>query len=531
MNKLFFFSILSTLLLVSNTGFSFTEYKDSLKLDSVQTNEELGDLLFLKNLDSLTNLFYVQQSRSLCYLDTLNERNADCSLIPSFPDSVYIERLARIPSVFDLSFNDKVKAYLNVYTNKKRDKVEIMLGLTDYYFPIFERVLDEYGLPHELKYLPVIESALNPRAVSRAGATGIWQFMYSTGKLYKLEINSYVDERRDPVAASYAAASFLSDLYQMFGDWTLVIAAYNCGPGNVKKAIRRSGGKTNYWDIYYRLPRETRGYVPAFIAATYTLNYYKEHNLIPRPIDMSMAMATDTLMISEELHLKQVSEVLGLPLQTIRDLNPQYKLDIIPAITKSYALNIPVEYVSPFIDLQDSIFTYKDNEFFDPDKKLKAPASNATYSAYSAPPPKNSAKLTYRVKSGDNLGFISEWYGVGLSDLRYWNNIHRNLIKVGQNLVVYIPDNNKEKYEKINSMSFAEKQATLGKSTQQASTAPKKIYSDSEYEYYTVRGGDNLWTIAKKFPGVSADNIKDLNNITDTRSLAPGQKLKIRRKG
>ncbi|MCF8370946.1 MAG: transglycosylase SLT domain-containing protein [Bacteroidales bacterium] len=528
MNKLFFFIILSTLLLLSHTGFSFSEYKDTVKLDSVQTHEDLSDFLFFRNLDSLSNLFYVQQSLSMRHLDSLTTIEGDSTSIPTFPDSVYIERLARIPSVFDLSFNDKVKAYLDVYTKKKREKVEIMLGLTDYYFPIFERVLDEYGLPHELKYLPVIESALNPRAVSRAGATGIWQFMYSTGKLYKLEINSYVDERRDPIAASYAAANFLRDLYQMFGDWTLVIAAYNCGPGNVKKAIRRSGGRTNYWDIYYRLPRETRGYVPAFIAATYTLNYYKEHNLVPQPIDMSMAMATDTLMISEELHLKQVSEVLGLPLQTIRDLNPQYKLDIIPAITKSYALNIPVEYVSPFIDLQDSIFTYKDNEFFDPDKKLKAPEK---YTAYTAAPPKNSTKLTYRVKSGDNLGFISEWYGVGLSDLRYWNNIHRNLIKVGQNLVVYVPGDKKEKYEKINSMSFAQKQATLGRSTQQASTAPTKIYSDSEYEYYTVRGGDNLWTIAKKFPGVSADNIKDLNNITDTRSLAPGQKLKIRRKG
>lgn len=529
MKKIYFITILSALLFQYQTSFSIEEYKDSLKLDTCRVQEDLSDFLFYKNLDSLTNLFYVQRALSMCHLNWYAANEGDSSFIPTFPDSVYIERLARIPSVFDLSFNDKVKAYLDVYTKKKRDKVEIMLGLTDYYFPIFERVLDEYDLPHELKYLPVIESALNPRAVSRAGATGLWQFMYSTGKLYKLEINSYVDERRDPIAASYAAASFLRDLYQMFGDWTLVIAAYNCGPGNVKKAIRRSGGKTNYWDIYYRLPRETRGYVPAFIAATYTLNYYKEHNLLPKPIDMSMA--TDTLMISEELHLKQVSEVLGLPLQVLRDLNPQYKIDIIPAINKSYALNIPVEYVDPFIDYQDSIFTYMDDVFFDPDKKLKAPANANTYAAYAAPPPKNSAKLIYRVKSGDNMGFISEWYGVGLSELQNWNNIHRNLIKVGQNLVVYVPSNQKEKYEKINSMSLAEKQATIGKSVKPTNTQPAKIHSDSEYEYYTVRSGDNLWTIAKKFPGVSADNIKDLNSITDTRSLAPGQKLKIRRKG
>jgi membrane-bound lytic murein transglycosylase D len=531
MNKLFFYIILSALFLQYQRGFSSNENKDSLKIDTSSAHEELSHFLFHRNLDSLSNLFYVQQSLSMKYLDSLSAKstNTDTTAIPVFPDSVYIDRLAKIPSVFDLSFNSKVKSYLNVYTQKKRDKVEIMLGLTDYYFPIFERILDEYNLPNELKYLPVIESALNPRAVSRAGATGLWQFMYSTGKLYKLEINSFVDQRRDPIASSYAAAHFLSDLYEMFGDWTLVIAAYNCGPGNVKKAIRRTGGKTNYWDIYYRLPRETRGYVPAFIAATYTMNYYEDHNLKPRPIDMSLA--TDTLMISEELHLKQVSEVLGLPLQIIRDLNPQYKRDVIPAITRSYSLKIPVEYVTAFIDLQDSIFTYKDNLYFDPNKKLKAPAK---YTAYTAPPPKNSAKLYYKVKPGDNLGYISEWYGVGLSQVRYWNGIRRNLIKVGQKLVIYVPESEKSKYTNINSMSFAEKQASIGKSVKPsntASTSKSKSKTDHKYEYYTVRRGDNLWTIAKKYPGVSADNIRALNNISNTRKLAPGQKLKIRKKG
>ncbi len=506
--------------------YSFNDNKDSLKLDTSLIYKELADFRFLKNLDSLSNQYYVKQSLAMLYVDSVTETEIDSTEVSRFSDSVYIARLAKIPSIIDLSYNDRVKAYINVYTAKKREKVEIMLGLTNFYFPIFERVLDEYDLPLELKYLPVIESALNPRAVSRVGATGLWQFMYSTGKLYNLEINSFVDERRDPIASSYAAARFLKDLYQMFGDWTLVIAAYNCGPGNVKKAIRRSGGNTNYWDIYYRLPRETRGYVPAFIAATYALNYYEEHNLRPQPIDLGLA--NDTVIITEQLHLKQVSEVLGLPIQLIRDLNPQYRRDIIPAIKQSYALKIPVDFTSSFIDMQDSIFAYNDEKYFDPSKKLKAPGK---YTPYSAPPPRNSTKLIYKVKPGDNLGYISEWYGVGLSELRYWNNVRRNLIRVGQKLVVYVPDKDKEKYERINSMSFAEKQASIGKPAKaQVAVKKDKPGEDPQYLYYTVQRGDNLWSIAKKYPGVSAENIRSINNIANTRSLAPGQRLKIRKK-
>ena len=235
---------------------------------------------FSNNLDSLLNLWYIQQA-----LDTNNFVDGvdidSVGIHSNIPDSVYINRLAQINSIIDLPFNSIVRSYINVYTQKKRDRVEVMLGLTDYYFPIFEEILDLYQLPTELRMLPVIESALNPRAVSRVGATGLWQFMYGTGRMYKLTINSYVDERRDPIASSHAAARFLKDLYSIYKDWTLVIAAYNCGPGNVNKAIRRSGGKRNYWDIYYYLPRETRGYVPAFIAATYALTYHKEHNLNP----------------------------------------------------------------------------------------------------------------------------------------------------------------------------------------------------------------------------------------------------------
>ncbi len=522
--------LISLLLVLCNLTvlFSGNIRNISISTDTSKAQSDEVDSLFLQNMDKLVELFYVKQALALKFIDSIPQidTNKTVDSNTTLPDSIYIQRLAHIPSVIDLSYNSKVNSFIRVYTHKKRDKVQIMLGLTNYYFPIFERVLDEVGLPEEFKYLPIIESALNPRAVSRVGASGLWQFMYSTGKLYKLEINSYVDDRLDPVKSSYAAAHFLKDLYEMFGDWTLALAAYNCGPGNVKKAIRRSGGKTNYWDIYYRLPRETRGYVPAFIAAVYTMNYYQEHGIVPIKIDLPLA--NDTIMINKELHLKQVSTVLNMPIDELRNLNPQYKIDIIPAKKKSYVLKLPVDMITPFIDLEDSIFTFKDSVYFNPANKLRAPKN---YS-YRASQPKNTAKLYYKVKSGDNLGYISEWYHVGLSDLRYWNNIRHNLIREGQKLVIYVPKSKKSKYSKINTMSFAAKQKMIGKSVssnKSSKTANTNIDS-KHYVYYTVRKGDNLWTIAKKFPGVSDKDIKNLNNIRDARNISVGQKLKIKKK-
>jgi membrane-bound lytic murein transglycosylase D len=502
------------------------------KIDSIVVSQDIYDEIdtfssFDSNLDSLSSLWYVKQSLAAVHCDSVVLSGIDSMLIPEFPDSVVIARLAELNSMIDLAYNDRVKAFMKVYTHKERDRVEVMLGLADYYFPLFEQILIDEGLPIELKYLPVIESALNPRAVSRVGATGLWQFMYSTGKMYKLEINSYVDERRDPIKASYAAAAFLKDLHEMFGDWTLAIAAYNCGPGNVRKAIRRTGGKTNFWDIYYRLPRETRGYVPAFIAATYTMNYYNEHNLIPKPIELNLAV--DTIMISEELHLKQVAEVLQVPVQMLRDMNPQYKTDIIPARTKKYALKVPADLSGDFIAMQDSIFAYHDEIYFNPDKKLKSPTTHAYYGA----PPKNSSKLIYKVKTGDNLGYIASWYGVGVSEVRHWNNIYRNLIKVGQRITIYVPANKKEYYDTVSKLSFAEKQARIGKKVKVKSTvsSTKSNADGSAYHYYTVRSGDNLWTIAQKYDGVTHTDLKRLNNISDHRNLVVGQKLRIKKKG
>jgi len=484
------------------------------------------------NLDSLLNLWYVNQSLESATDDYLAEAD---TLMPDFSDSVYMQRLAEIPSVVDLTYNRIVKNYINVYSRKRREQVRVMLGLSEYYFPRFEEIFDLYGVPYEIKYLSVIESALNPRAVSRVGAVGAWQFMYSTGKAYGLDINSLVDQRRDPIAATHAAAMFLVDLYDIYHDWTLALAAYNCGPGNVNKAIRRSGGKRNFWDIYYYLPRETRGYVPAFIAATYTMNYYEEHLITRAPL--SLPRVTDTIMVFEPVHLKQVAEVLDIPVGLLRDINPQYRVDIVPGTVKQgYAIAIPQEKIASFIDLQDTIFNYKDSVFFDPGKKVASPQRYTSSYRVDLPLDKYD-KLSYKVKSGDNVGFIADWYDVRASDLRYWNNISRNLIRVGQNLVIYKPKGSSARYKELDNMSFSEKQKFAGRSVSSGNSASSNTASaggpdpNVEYITYRVREGDSLWEIARKYPGVSETDITSLNNISNAKKIQPGQLLKIKPKG
>lgn len=446
-----------------------------------------------------------------------------------FPDSVFIERLQLLSemSTIEFPFNSRVKNFILLYTAKRRSLTQNILGLSNYYFPIFEEELNRQGMPMELKYLPVIESALNPRAFSKAGASGLWQFIYSTGRFYKLDINTYVDDRNDPYKSTVKAVKYLKDLYAIYGDWFLVIAAYNCGPGNVNKAIRRSGGKRDYWEIYYRLPRETRGYVPAFISAAYTMNYYKEHNLHPTASDLPAYV--DTIMVSQPLHLKQVSEVLDISLDHVRDLNPQYRRDFIPAGTRQYPLVLPTEYTFAFIDREDAVFAHKKEELH-AEKRSRVEVSN---SRYVGPAPANGTKLYYTVKSGDNLGFIADWYDVGLSQVRNWNGIYRNTIRVGQKIVVYVPQNKSDYYRQVNTMSFAQKQARSGKSVPNnvasVKNAPPQQTISGDYEYYKVRRGDNLYTIAKRYPGVSAQNIMDINNMKSS-SLQVGMLLKIKPK-
>ncbi len=477
-----------------------------------------------RDLDSLLNDWFIQMS-----VDRADMLTQD-STIGEFSDSVYIDRIGRINSVITLPYNNIIRNHIHVYTESKVDKFRIMLGLQEYYFPMIEDIFDSYGLPVELKYMAVIESALNPNAVSRVGATGLWQFMYSTGRMCGLNINSVVDERRDPVKATHAAAKYLKDLYGIYNDWILVIAAYNCGPGNVNKAIRRSGNRKDYWEIYYRLPRETRGYIPAYVAATYAMNYYREHNITPIQIDLPLAV--DTVIVSRDIHLEQIAAVLDLPLEELSALNPQYRTGLIPGKTRPQSITLPVDRLGEFIDMTDTITGYRKEQYLTRVNQTSA----ATKPTYSAPDVKGKTKLVYVVRDGDNLGFISEWYNVGLSELRYWNNIYRNTIKVGQKLTVYVDPAKADRYGKINSMSFAEKQKMTGNSSVSVSTTSVPITlaatasAGSDYEFYTVRYGDTVWDIAKMFDGVSATDILRLNNISDASKIQVGQKLRIRKK-
>lgn len=479
-----------------------------------------------RDLDSLVNTWYVKMTLAQGDLAFSSQGQH----IPEFPDSVYIDRLGRINSVITLPYNNIIRSHIHVYTSRQYDKFRIILGLQDYYFPMIEDIFGSYGLPSELKYMAVIESALNPNAVSRVGATGLWQFMYSTGRMYGLTINSVLDERRDPVKSTHAAARYLKDLYNIYNDWILVIAAYNCGPGNVNKAIARSGNKKDYWDIYYRLPRETRGYIPQFVAALYAMTYNQEHNIHPIPV--TLPLATDTIMVTRDIHLTQVSEVMGLPYGDLKALNPQYRTGLIPGRSKPLPITLPMTHVGDFIYLHDTIENHKANVYLAKTSQSSNPAS----SSYSPPEVSGKTKIVYTVKSGDNLGYIAEWYNIPLSDIRYWNNIYRSTIYVGQKISVYVDPAKAEYYGKINSMTFQEKQAQVGKPVPVTTTAARPASSaqalaDGEYEYHIVRRGDTVWDIAKLYNGVSVSDILALNNLSDAGKIQVGQRLRIRKKG
>ncbi len=359
-------------------------------------------------------------------------------------DEVYAERLRMMATEIQLPYNEVVKKYILNYT-RKGGVMERVLGVARYYFPIFEEALYRYKLPMELKMLPVIESALIPRAESHASAVGLWQFMLRTGKYYGLEINSFIDERCDPVKSTDAACRYLRDLYKVYGDWTLVIAAYNCGPGNVNKALARfrtahdGNGARTYWDIYEYLPRETRGYIPAFIAASYAYTYYKAHNLVPKT--PWHPLATDTVHVDRMMHLEQVASTLNIPIEVLRGLNPQYSVDVVPAKAQSYPLTLPQEYVTSFIRQSRQIYG-KDSLYLA--KYLNI--SNLSEEQLTATSSRNSSgttsgkgsKITYKIKSGDILGRIAAKYHVTVKQLMSWNNIkNEKTLRPGQTLVIY----------------------------------------------------------------------------------------------
>lgn len=357
----------------------------------------------------------------------------DCStshINPTFSDSVYIDRLSRMPTIMEMPYNEIIRKFIDLYTGKLRNQVSFMLSACNFYMPIFEEALDAYGLPLELRYLPIIESALNPSAVSRAGASGLWQFMLTTGKLYGLQSNSLVDERRDPIKATWAAARYLKDMYNIYKDWNLVIAAYNCGPGTINKAIRRSGGKTDYWEIYNYLPKETRGYVPAFIAANYVMTYYCKHNICP--METNIPHATDTVQVDKNLHFLQIADICGTELDEIKSLNPQYKKNIIPGESQPQTLRLPIQAISTFINRQDTIYEHRKAELFK--NRRVVSVADRSYGKGTA----GSGDLIYhRIKNGENLGSIARKYGVSVKQIQRWNGMSNTRISAGKRLKIY----------------------------------------------------------------------------------------------
>ena len=426
----------------------------------------------------------------------------ESQIIPDYdyiPDATYEEvedRLSCIESEIPLNYNERVKAFIDYFTVRDRPYTREILNRKDYYFNLFEETLAKYDLPDELKYLAIVESGLRANAISRASAVGLWQFISSTGRVYGLNGNWYVDDRMDPEKATDAAARHLKDLYRMFDDWELALAAYNCGPGNVRKAIRRSGYKREFWDIYRYLPRETRSYVPQFVAIIYTLNYAEEHNLFPE----NPYQLPDYEVVEADgyMHMETLANQLNLCVDDLLDLNPAIKRGALPEGTKNFPLKIPADLKEFVLKNQEALF---DSASKVGKKELEYLARNTPGSTYGR------TKLIYRVRSGDVLGTIARRYHVRVSDIKKWNNLYSNLIRVGQRLNIWVlPDY---------SSSTRDLYAVSNTSTPPVDLTGKKIYQ--------VRPGDTLWDISKS-SNVSIEEIKKLNKLTSNK-IKPGQQL------
>jgi len=416
------------------------EETDEIFVTDNKGNEEVIEFpeAMTYDLDSLLNLYM-----SKTYLSDDN----DCQMKdvnPVFTTEEYIEKLSKLPTVIEMPHNEVVQKFIDRYSGRLRHSVSYMLGASNFYMPVFEEALDTYGLPLELKYLPVIESALNPKAVSRVGATGLWQFMLSTAKVYGLKINTLVDERRDPVKASYAAAHYLSDLYKVFGNWHLVIAAYNCGPDQINKAIHRANGEKDYWKIYPYLPKETRGYVPAFIAANYIMNYYCDHNICP--MTTRLPAKTDTVMVSRDVHFEQVAAVTGIDIDQLRSINPEYRHDIVPGKSEMMSIRLPQSEVGKFIDNEDSIYNYKVDLLLTKRETVEVNDDVPTYTSSKKKYSRKSARRNRRgrsrggrsvtIRSGETLSEIARKHGTTVKKLKRLNGIKGNNIRAGKKLKI-----------------------------------------------------------------------------------------------
>ena len=470
----------------SNTNYEELAFIDSLVFENATPGS---------NPDSLLSIWYKERNIPM---ERYIIESDSVEFYSNIPDSVYVAKIKKMNSFIPIPYNHIVRNQIIAYTEKMPTFSKKVLALSEYYLPIFEEIFDYYGLPKELKAMAIIESGLNPVAVSRARAKGMWQFMYRTALQYNLNINSYVDERLDPIKATHAAAKYLRDAYTIFGDWALAISSYNCGTGNVNKAIRRAGSK-EFWDIYPYLPRETRGYVPAFVGALYLLSYHKEYPNLTPEAPITMPAHVDTFAIKQNLHFEQVSHNIGITVESLRLLNPQYVHDIVPGNEKEYILRLPYNFTSAFIDKEDSIYTYKDSVYFNPIvyNNIKQAQAEA-----------QSSKVYHKVRSGETLGGIAQKYRVKLSSLLRWNGLTpKSIIRPGQRLVIY----------------------RNGAGPSVSSSGSKAATTKSGgYEYYTIKKGDTLSGIAYKC-GVSLNTLLKLNGLSSKSKIYPGSKLKVRK--
>jgi len=472
-----FFAFSTVTLSVSAVNF---DPSDSLKVDSLVL---VDDHPSHSEMDSLW--MYEQLSAEQIETDTsiLNQWSYGSDSIPSFEESIIAERLASLDeqTPFRLQYNKAVQRQINIYANTYRKHVSTMLGKSNYYFPLFESVLDQYNLPLEFKYLAIVESALKPHARSRSAATGLWQFMYSTGKIYDLKVTSYIDERSDPLQSTIAACEYFTFLYKMFNDWELVLAAYNGGPGYVSRAMRKHG-VNDYWSLRPYLRKETQNYVPKFIAVNYIMNYASHHNIYPTPYRFTQA-ETDTISITQSITFAALSETLDVDLETLKELNPIYKTNVLPVSKgKTAVLKLPVKKMALFVNNMDSIYAY-------------AERSQQPYVSIDE-------SIVHRVASGEYLGKIANDYNTTVGRIKNWNNLSSNDLSIGQKLVIYInPD---AAPNTVNTTTVNSNGETL----------------------YTVQVGDTLWDIARKYSGVSVAQIERINNISH-RDIKPGITLKI----
>lgn len=472
-------------------GGGLTAEAEAAKMELADLREAARyDSLWMKELQAYASLFNDMY-------DEVSEADTTAVEVRKVTTEQLKERLAILnqKTPFNIEYNPSLENVINSFLVRRKDLMERMLTASQFYFPMFEQALDKYDLPLEIKYLAIVESALNPAARSRVGATGLWQFMYGTGKMYGLDVSSYVDERRDPIKATEAACQYLSKLYEIFGDWDLALAAYNSGPGNVNKAIRRSGGYTNYWNIRRNLPRETAGYLPAFLATMYLFEYAKEHDLKIRKADRPY-FETDTLHVKHTLTFDQISEMVGISKEELSMLNPAYKLNIIPKIDgETYFLRLPRWAIGKFVNNEAAIYAQAEADL----KSKEATLPQLV---------KAEEEIRYRVKSGDYLGRIAEQYGVGVSEIKRWNGLRNNMLRVGQRLTI-----------------FPRKPVTSIRSQQKEPAAnPGSISSDTRV--HVVQEGDSLWTISRRYPGISIENLREWNGLS-SNNLRPGTRLKL----